>query len=303
MGFSGYLAAAAMVMLSLSAEAERLSLKVYTNAEGITDNTARPLLASKRGYLWVATGPDLARFDGHSFRIYSTAEGWNGGRPFSMTETADGQIYIGAGFGLYQLDANARAANARFRRIELPGSSREIEYIFEDSQRRLWVSGYDDAFLRDASGKWRVIGEVKPTGAAQSAKVQQAAEDSNGDVWLASFSGIRCLRKSGEIERYTHADYPQLSNFAIAAVRGPDNRMYFGFENGGVARLARPDEVRRDILLIFKESVHNAAKHSGCSRVAAELSVQGGDLVLRVQDNGRGFAPSFAAPDTDWELW
>jgi signal transduction histidine kinase len=47
--------------------------------------------------------------------------------------------------------------------------------------------------------------------------------------------------------------------------------------------------VRRDVLLIFKEAVSNAARHSDCSRVVIDLLANGNNLSLSVADNGRGF--------------
>jgi len=51
-------------------------------------------------------------------------------------------------------------------------------------------------------------------------------------------------------------------------------------------------DVRRDLLLIFKEAVSNAARHSRCSAVEIELRVDGSRLVLVVADNGVGFDAS-----------
>ena len=48
-------------------------------------------------------------------------------------------------------------------------------------------------------------------------------------------------------------------------------------------------DVRRDLLLIFKEAVNNAARHSHCSVIDIELKVDGSRLVLTVADNGEGF--------------
>ncbi len=48
-------------------------------------------------------------------------------------------------------------------------------------------------------------------------------------------------------------------------------------------------ETRRDLLLIFKEAVSNAARHSRCSAVEIDLRVDGSQLVLVVRDNGVGF--------------
>src|SRR5690349_23022458 len=43
-----------------------------------------------------------------------------GGRPFSMTETAAGEIYVGAGFGLYRFHPEAETSDRRFEPIALP---------------------------------------------------------------------------------------------------------------------------------------------------------------------------------------
>jgi ligand-binding sensor domain-containing protein/signal transduction histidine kinase len=45
---------------------------------------------------------------------------------------------------------------------------------------------------------------------------------------------------------------------------------------------------RREILLIFKECIHNIAKHSGCRSARAELKAGEGSLILCVSDDGHG---------------
>jgi signal transduction histidine kinase len=51
-------------------------------------------------------------------------------------------------------------------------------------------------------------------------------------------------------------------------------------------------DVRRDVLLIFKESVNNAARHSRCTSVEISCRVEGSRLVLTIADNGAGFDAS-----------
>ncbi len=48
---------------------------------------------------------------------------------------------------------------------------------------------------------------------------------------------------------------------------------------------------RRDLLLIFKEAVNNAARHSDCTKASIELECAAATLRLRIEDNGRGFEP------------
>ncbi len=47
-------------------------------------------------------------------------------------------------------------------------------------------------------------------------------------------------------------------------------------------------QARRHVFLVFKECLHNASRHSGCTAVKAELRVLEGEVLLTVADNGRG---------------
>jgi ligand-binding sensor domain-containing protein/signal transduction histidine kinase len=62
---------------------------------------------------------------------------------------------------------------------------------------------------------------------------------------------------------------------------GPDTEQSIGLD---------PD-LRRQIYLIFKEAVNNAARHSRCRRVEIALEVRHRSIELRVSDDGMGLAP------------
>jgi signal transduction histidine kinase len=49
-----------------------------------------------------------------------------------------------------------------------------------------------------------------------------------------------------------------------------------------------PTEIRREVYLIFKEAVNNLARHSGSTRAEIAISIEHGQLELRVEDNGNG---------------
>jgi signal transduction histidine kinase len=53
-------------------------------------------------------------------------------------------------------------------------------------------------------------------------------------------------------------------------------------------------DTRRDVYLVFKEAVNNAARHSGCSHARVSLQTEGAALVLTVADDGAGFDPASA---------
>ena len=48
-------------------------------------------------------------------------------------------------------------------------------------------------------------------------------------------------------------------------------------------------DVRRELFLIFKEAVNNAAKHSECSRIEIDFRLENGAIYLQIADDGKGF--------------
>jgi signal transduction histidine kinase len=48
-------------------------------------------------------------------------------------------------------------------------------------------------------------------------------------------------------------------------------------------------DVRREVFLVFKESLNNAVRHSLCTEVTIELRLEGSRLALTVADDGQGF--------------
>jgi ligand-binding sensor domain-containing protein/signal transduction histidine kinase len=50
-------------------------------------------------------------------------------------------------------------------------------------------------------------------------------------------------------------------------------------------------QARRQLFLMFKECIHNVARHSGCTAVRAEIKVLDKEIALTVEDNGSGLHP------------
>jgi signal transduction histidine kinase len=48
-------------------------------------------------------------------------------------------------------------------------------------------------------------------------------------------------------------------------------------------------EQRRNVYLIFKEAVNNAAKYAEATQVSMNLTIRRGILFLDIEDNGKGF--------------
>jgi ligand-binding sensor domain-containing protein/signal transduction histidine kinase len=82
-----------------------------------------------------------------------------------------------------------------------------------------------------------------------------------------------------------------MREFASDVFVARDIRLHFrAAETAQDARLGM--DARRQVFLIFKECVHNIARHSGCTVVEVELKAEKDWLVVKVTDNGRGFNPA-----------
>ena len=63
-------------------------------------------------------------------------------------------------------------------------------------------------------------------------------------------------------------------------------------EGGAGAMRELPPDRRSDLLFIAREALSNVARHSGATRTALVLAKDERDLILCVEDNGRGFDPA-----------
>lgn len=74
------------------------------------------------------------------------------------------------------------------------------------------------------------------------------------------------------------------------------NDIEFRFHAGETARPVKLSaDVRRQVFLIFKESVHNIVRHSRCANVEIDLHIENHAISLTLKDDGRGFDPEQAS--------
>ncbi len=62
--------------------------------------------------------------------------------------------------------------------------------------------------------------------------------------------------------------------------------------NGDIAQHKISDDLRRNIYLIFKEAVTNAARHAQAERIEIRMNLKPAMIEIEVADNGKGFVPA-----------
>lgn len=74
-----------------------------------------------------------------------------------------------------------------------------------------------------------------------------------------------------------------------AEMMEPKNLGYHFSVDEKVAKTKIGLETRKDIYLIFKESINNAVKHSNCKNIEVQMNIRRKHLILTVADDGVGF--------------
>jgi signal transduction histidine kinase len=126
----------------------------------------------------------------------------------------------------------------------------------------------------------RQAGPLPPEPLEQIASLSRESVDSMGDIVWAI-----------DPRRDSLQDLSQRMRQHAVEVLGACN-IRFDFQGPREADEAQlGPELRRQLFLVFKEAVSNLARHSGCSAAEISLRREGGELVLRVHDDGTGLHP------------
>ena len=137
------------------------------------------------------------------------------------------------------------------------------------------------ALLSEVAQQQAVAGTVAPRNflPAIADIARESVASMNDIVWAVSPDHDRLLDLTRRMRRHAEELFSQREielNF-----HAPDAEQDLQLSVG----------VRRDVLLIFKEAVSNAAKHSACDKVEIAFHNDNARLLLSVSDNGQGFAP------------
>ncbi|HSI12407.1 MAG TPA: sensor histidine kinase [Chthoniobacter sp.] len=109
------------------------------------------------------------------------------------------------------------------------------------------------------------------------------------DIADETVSAMRDITRLIQSDRYGTDDLATLLRETAGRVlRGIDHTL--AVEEGSHAR-ALPVDRQRDLILMFKETLHNITRHAGAKTVQVQLAQGNGQLTLTVRDDGRGFDP------------
>jgi signal transduction histidine kinase len=93
------------------------------------------------------------------------------------------------------------------------------------------------------------------------------------------------------LEEERDRTFPELVESLVERHRGMAHGYEIGLEVGEGLSATSLGDVGTEILRMLQEALTNARRHSGAGNVEVRLSEDGNELVVEVDDDGRGFEP------------
>jgi PAS domain S-box-containing protein len=171
------------------------------------------------------------------------------------------------------------------RRVE--EALREIR----EAERSRIARDLHDGVLQDLSYTAAAMGiimlEAEGTGMGERLKgaidaVRRAAE------------GLRAAVNDLRVEEEQDRPFPELVEALVERNRGMAQGYEVGLKVGEGLSAISLGGTGTEILRVIQEALTNARRHSGARSVKVGLSLEDGELVAEVADNGRGFGPRIA---------
>jgi len=269
------------------------SHKVWTQQDGLPQDTIRTVTQTSDGYLWIGTDEGLARFDGYEFTTFDKPHGDLPSNSITaLAAAADGSLWIGTPNGLtvYRdhrfhtyttrdgLPDNSitsltidhtgalwivagislsRFESGRFTNLA-PGAQfpvTSVRTVLEDRHHDLWVAGFS-AVGKLSNGVFTAAVNESALGAGYF--VTAMAEDQQDNLWLGGNGGIMVLSHDGTIRRYGVRD--GMPNPYVRALWCDRNGAIWVGTNEGLARFegdrfaSRPQETPAQVRCLFEDS-------------------------------------------------
>src|SRR5215216_2911886 len=110
------------VLLAGAAQAEQLSIKTYTIADGLAHSSVVSIYQDHKGFLWFGTYEGLSRFDGYGFVTYDRRDGLPHVFINHITEDRQGRLWVATnGGGVARLvDHSRENGGAKFVSFKIP---------------------------------------------------------------------------------------------------------------------------------------------------------------------------------------
>lgn len=245
--FVGWLAVFGCALLTSALAAptsEQMNFHRFAPRDGLPSAVVYCAMQDSRGFLWFGTADGVARFDGHSFRVFrpdpADPESLANGAVLGIQEDDAGNLWMATEGGLDLWHRDTERFSHFRRGSGGPGtlSDDTTQCLWRDPDGILWI-GTRGRGLNRFDPKTGQFSRVTLAGGLSDIWITCLYRDRRGTLWIGTGSrGLHRLSEKGAVA-YTHIpDNPQsLSSDHVAAVAEDRwGHLWIGTE-GGLCRL------------------------------------------------------------------
>lgn len=181
--------------------------------EGLPGNAVHDVLQDQQGFIWLATIGGLVRFDGATFKIFSSPliaqVAARNIRALAKTDDST-LLMLPAVGGVLQLKDGQFSPHPIGEGL----AGRQMQTLFVDRSGGVWLGMAGGDIRRWQAGKTTDFG---PTNGLSSRAMVSFAADGEGGVWIGSGDFLGCYR-DGKLTHF-HENFNVLENTSVAASR------------------------------------------------------------------------------------
>lgn len=185
--------------LSVLCSAQTFPFRTYSIEKGLSEAVVNEMMQDHDGYIWIATGYGLNRFDGIQFKNYYEENGLNNNKIYALFEDTSNKIWVGTGAGVNVIEDDSIQTRPALQSLN---SSTVLE-IFQDDNSEFW-------FATDGQGVWHLdrddnLTQYSTVNGLANNRVRDVVEDNEGTLWFGTRGGLTRL-KGGNFRTYTTAN-------------------------------------------------------------------------------------------------
>lgn len=183
----------------------------FTTSEGLSHNTIFDIAQDHNGFIWVATGEGLNRYDSYGFKNYysgKTSFSIPGNEVHSLLVTGKGNLFVGTTNGLCLFNPESNSFDQVLFEDQSLGY---IHHLFESTRKQIIVA--------TSTGVYYITGEgtVKERLPLEN-NMFQIQEDSNGNFWSYKRQRLFNFDEKGNILKVYYVRPEKLGEFIPSAI-------------------------------------------------------------------------------------
>lgn len=195
-----------------------------SEVEGKPVDRVYQIVADRAGGLWICTRDGVLHWDGVRFRRYDKADGLPAATVYGGAISPQGRFYAGTQKGVALFEGTRFVVPDPLRAL-----TAEINCLYFDASGKMWIGTH-------GFGLWTLDGDVLLgfTGAHSLPDdfVWGIVQDSRGDMWVATNSGIHVRHGEFWLTKNSHIGLPGDEIFIHCAFRDSQGNLWFALPYG-----------------------------------------------------------------------